>query len=327
MQATLIAESPSFRNVLEKAQRAARSTANILITGESGTGKEVIARFIHQQSSRLKGDFIPLNCSAIPEQLLESELFGYAKGAFTGALGAKPGLFEEAHGGTLFLDEIGDMDLSLQAKILRVLQERKIKRVGENQYRDLDIRFLAATHNDLAESVQKKEFREDLYFRLNVVPLHIPPLRERAEDILPLTDYFIGKFSARHKVPSKVLSTQAKNFIQNHYWPGNVRELENVIERAVVLGRSSEIELGDVYDTSTEGSSVIVFSAFEQLFQKDQRLLSLEEMNKFYIEYALTKNQGAKEKTAKDLGIDRKTLYRKISAKDRSAKIEIQKEI
>lgn len=326
METSLIAESSAFRNILEKAQRAARSTANILITGESGTGKEILARFIHFQSARLKGGFVPLNCSAIPEQLLESELFGYAKGAFTGALGAKPGLFEEAHGGTLFLDEIGDMDLSLQAKILRVLQDRKIKRVGENQYRELDIRFLAATNNDLAESVQKKEFREDLYFRLNVVPLHIPPLRDRAEDILPLTEYFILKFSALHKVPGKVLSLQAKNFIQNHYWPGNVRELENTIERAVVLGRSSVIELDDVFDRSSEGSNVLVFSAFEQLFQKDNRLLSLEEMNKFYIDYALTKNQGAKEKTARDLGIDRKTLYRKTSPKGKNLNIENQKE-
>lgn len=326
METSLIAESAAFRSVLEKAQRAARSTANILITGESGTGKEVVARFIHGQSARIKGGFVPLNCSAIPEQLLESELFGYAKGAFTGALGAKPGLFEEAQGGTLFLDEIGDMDLALQAKILRVLQERKIKRVGENQYRDLDIRFLAATHNDLAESVQKKEFREDLYFRLNVVPLHIPALRDRAEDILPLTEHFITKFSSLHKVPKKVLSVQAKNFIQNHYWPGNVRELENTIERAVVLGRSSVIEIDDVNDGSCDGNNVVIFSAFEQLFQKDNRLLSLEEMNQFYIDYALSKNHGAKEKTAKDLGIDRKTLYRKTLSKDRVPNLENRKE-
>lgn len=320
METSLIADSLAFRAVLDKAQRAARSTANILITGESGTGKEVLARFIHGQSPRLRSGFIPLNCSAIPEQLLESELFGYAKGAFTGALGSKPGLFEEAHGGTLFLDEIGDMDLSLQAKILRVLQERKIKRVGENQYRNLDIRFLAATHNDLAESVQKKEFREDLYFRLNVVPLHIPALRDRAEDILPLAEYFITKFSNLHKVPSKVLSAQAKNSIQNYYWPGNVRELENTMERAVVLGRGSVIELEDISDSSLEESNVFIFSAFEKLFQRDNRLLSLEEMNRFYIDYALSKNQGAKEKTAKDLGIDRKTLYRKT--KDRFSNSE-----
>ncbi|MEN0059471.1 MAG: sigma-54 factor interaction domain-containing protein, partial [Bdellovibrio sp.] len=167
----IIAESPRFREVMERAKKVATSSANVLITGESGTGKEVVARMIHDLSERHENTFVPLNCSAIPDHLLESELFGYARGAFTGAFQAKAGLFEEADGGTLFLDEIGDLDLHLQAKLLRVLQERKIKRVGENHYRDVNIRILAATHNDLSEDIQQKKFREDLYFRLNVIPI------------------------------------------------------------------------------------------------------------------------------------------------------------
>lgn len=305
----VIAHSPRFLKVLDMARRVASSSANVLITGESGTGKEIIARMIHDLSARGTEPFVPLNCSAIPEHLLESELFGYARGAFTGANGTKVGLFEEANGGTLFLDEIGDLDMHLQAKLLRVLQEKKVKRVGENHYRSLNIRILAATNNDLNEHVQKKKFREDLYFRLNVVPIAIPPLRERLEDILPLAEYFLKKYSLKHQIKEKRFSEEVKKYLLHHLWIGNVRELENTIERAVILGVESEITIKDL-----EGGVIqtgCMDGIFERLYQKEGRLLPLEEMCRQYIDYALKVNNGLREKTAKDLGIDRKTLYRK----------------
>lgn len=306
---SIIAESPRFREVLRVARRVASSSANVLITGESGTGKEVIARMIHDMSTRQHHKFVAINCSAIPEQLLESELFGFARGAFTGAMSAKTGLFEEANGGTLFLDEIGDMDLHLQAKLLRVLQEKQIKRVGENHYRPLNIRILAATHCDLNEDVQQKKFREDLYFRLNVVPIEIPPLRERREDILPLACHFLKRFSVKHQIHEKSLSRDVLNFLYDYTWSGNVRELENVIERAVVLSSEKEISLKDL--DCLDKNEVDYVSTFQRLCKKEGRFLSLEEVSQNYIQYVLQANKGAREKTARDLGIDRKTLYRK----------------
>lgn len=305
----IIAHSSAFCDVLDIARRVAKSFASVLLTGESGTGKEVVARLIHELSPRHKGSFVPINCSAIPDQLLESELFGYARGAFTGALTAKAGLFEEAHGGTLFLDEIGDLDLHLQAKLLRVLQERKVKRVGENHYRPLNIRILAATHCDLSEDVVKKKFREDLYFRLNVVPLHIPPLRQRSEDIYPLALYFLQKYSMRYHGYEKRFSSRVAPYLLSLPWRGNVRELENTIERAVVLVAADEIDVKDLAGGFQPMTNPEPF--FAQLYQKEGRLLSLDELNRQYIAYALELNKGAREKTARDLGIDRKTLYRR----------------
>lgn len=308
----IIAHSPYFLAVLEKARRVAASSANVLITGESGTGKELIARYIHDHSERAKEKFIPLNCSAIPEHLLEAELFGHSKGAFTGASAPKLGLFEEAQNGTLFLDEIGDMDLHLQSKLLRVLQEKKVKRVGENHYRPLNIRILAATHNDLARDVQDKKFREDLYFRLNVVPIEIPPLREREEDILPLAKYFLGEFSRRHHEKPVHFQEGIQNFLMSQTWAGNVRELENCIERAVVLCEGDEIRLEHLQGGPLKKPMISGWNRFFDLIrEKEGRLLSLEEFSRHYIEYALHFNNGAREKTAKDLGIDRKTLYRR----------------
>lgn len=305
----IIARSPRFLKVLEVARRVALSSANVLITGESGTGKEIIARMIHDLSPRRKEVFVPINCSAIPDQLLESELFGFVKGAFTGAIASKSGLFEEANGGTLFLDEVGDLELHLQAKLLRVLQDRKIKRVGENHYRPLNIRILAATHHDLSENVQQKKFREDLYFRLNVVPIEVPPLRNRAEDILPLAEYFINKYSIKHQTSQKKISPEAAEYLLGHVWKGNVRELENTIERAVILSIGNELTAKDL--DSGIAKVISLDFVFEKLCEKEGRILSLEEMNRQYIEYALKLNKGMREKTARDLGIDRKTLYRK----------------
>lgn len=314
----IIAHSPCFIAVLEKARRVAATSANVLITGESGTGKELIARYIHEKSAREKEKFIPINCSAIPEHLLEAELFGHSKGAFTGAGAPKTGLFEEANNGTLFLDEIGDMDLHLQSKLLRVIQEKKVKRVGENHYRSLDIRILAATHNDLTLDVQNKKFREDLFFRLNVVPLEIPPLRDRVEDVIPLALHFLRKYSLRHHSRELHFGPEVMSYLKSQVWVGNVRELENSIERAVVLCESDQIEIRHIQG-GTKRSPITLGSwnsLFDRVREREGRLLSLEEFSRQYIEYALQVNKGAREKTAKDLGIDRKTLYRRTQTSD-----------
>lgn len=242
----MIARSPNMLNVISFARRIASSEANVLIQGESGTGKEVIARAIHTNSARSNGPFVAINCSAIPETLLESELFGYAKGAFTGAQDKKIGLFEEANEGTLFLDEIGDLSQPLQAKLLRVLQERQIKRVGENQYRPINVRILAATHKTLETEVQKGNFRQDLFFRLNVIRIDIPALRERRDDILPLADVFLKKFAAKNGSMVRGFSKEAQEYLFSQEWPGNVRELENAIERAVILSQNDLIQPQDL---------------------------------------------------------------------------------
>lgn len=306
----VIAHSPRFLQVLALARQVAASTANVLITGESGTGKEIVARHIHDLSARPGRNFVPINCSAIPESLLESELFGYARGAFTGALNARTGLFEEADGGTLFLDEIGDLDLHLQAKLLRVIQEKKVKRVGENHYRDLHLRIISATHNDLDADVQKKRFREDLYFRLKVVSIRIPPLRERPEDILPLARYFLDKYTRRYQTPAKEWGRDVENFLLTRPWIGNVRELENTVERAVVLSSGSSIPL-KVFEDDQPASESQIEHMFEKLISQEGRVLSLQELNRAYIDFILKLNAGAREKSSRDLGIDRKTLYRK----------------
>ena len=308
----VVGKSPGFLRALDLAKRVASSTANVFIFGESGTGKEVISRTIHNMGNRAKAPFVAINCSAIPENLLESELFGYAKGAFTGAADKKIGLFEEAEGGTLFLDEIGDMNLQLQAKLLRVLQERKIKRIGENQMRNIDVRVISATHKDLKKEVQEGRFREDLFFRLNVIPIRIPPLRERKEDILPLAEFFLKKFAAMNQSKVRNFSKDALENLLSNPWPGNVRELENAVERAVVLSDSTTIEASDLEGFDQGETSPAPSGQFDLKPLADDQIMSADRMMKLYIKHVLEKNKGAKEKTAKDLNIDRKTLYRKL---------------
>ncbi len=304
----IIGKSPGFKKALEFAKRVSNSHSNILITGESGSGKEVIARAVHELGSKKEGPFIPINCSAIPETLLESELFGHAKGSFTGALEKKIGLFEEANNGTLFLDEIGDLSISLQAKLLRVLQERKVKRIGENQYREISARIICATHKDLRREVGEGKFREDLFFRLNVIPIYIPPLRERREDILPLSEHFLKKFSKLNNIFLQGFSPEAIEKLESNPWKGNVRELENTIERAVVL---STTDLILPQDLETDGPNSDLKTELNPIMFKENTM-TLEELSKKYIGYIFDKNKGAKEQTARDLGIDRKTLYRKL---------------
>ncbi len=314
----IIGKSPQFLRVLDLAKRVAPSQANVFISGESGTGKEVIAKAIHNMGPRKKMPFIALNCASIPENLLESELFGYAKGAFTGAVDKKMGLFEEAEGGTLFLDEIGDLSLMLQAKLLRVLQEKQIKRIGENKYRTIDIRILSATHKDLKKEVAEKRFRDDLFFRLNVIEIKIPPLRERKEDIMPLCEFFLNKFSALNNTGLKKFAPQALERIHSYGWPGNVRELENAVERAVVMCASDLIQVDDLPDQSVAGSSHAPSKTggFQFGEGSPEDLMTIDELVKKYIKFVLDKNEGAKEKTAQDLNIDRKTLYRKLREMD-----------
>ena len=300
----LIGKSKAIREVFELTNRVARATANVLITGESGTGKEVIARAIHARGPRSAKPFVALNCSSIPENLLESELFGHVKGSFTGAIANKQGLFEEADGGTIFLDEIGDMDITLQAKVLRVLQDRKIKPVGGNQEKEVDVRVLAATHKDLKKAIQEGRFREDLYYRLNVIPVVIPPLRHRRDDIPLLANHFLAKYAAANNSTVKGFSPEAMAKLVGAHWGGNVRELENIIERVVVLCSSEWIRPEDI-PLLEEGSAEDFFGS------SSGDLPTIEELEKRYIRLVLDKTGGKKEQAAHILGINRRTLYRK----------------
>lgn len=312
----IIGKSEAIRKVIDLAKRVAKSSSTVSIWGESGTGKEVFAKAIHNWSPRSKMPFVAINCSAIPENLLESELFGHAKGSFTGALDKKIGLFEEADGGTLFLDEIGDLNLPLQSKLLRVLQEREIKRVGENQSRPVDVRVIVATHKDLRVEVQEKRFREDLFFRLNVIPMKLPPLRDRREDILPLAEHFLNRYNKLNGANIVGFKKSAKEFLLTQPWRGNVRELENAIERAVVLSTSNEID-ASAFSIFDEPSLSENFLGAEDkknafVFHFGDEVEPLHELEKKYVQFVYERKNHAKELTAKALGIDRKTLYRKL---------------
>lgn len=301
---SIIGKSAVMAEVFETVKRVAPAVANVLISGESGSGKELVARAIHNSGPRKNKPFIPVNCSAIPEQLLESELFGHVRGSFTGAIADKKGLFEEAEGGTIFLDEIGDLNLTLQAKLLRVIQDRQIRAVGDNKLRQIDVRVVAATHRDLKTMVSETTFREDLFYRLNVLPVRVPPLRERPEDIPLLVETFIAKFAAQNNSPVAGITPEAMAALMAHPWPGNVRELENIIERAVVLSRDDLIDQKAVL-----GSAVVqAKQSIDQLFDDNPTLEQIEER---YIKLILGQTHGQKDKAAKILGINRRTLYRK----------------
>jgi DNA-binding NtrC family response regulator len=305
----VVGQSASMQKILDLVDKVAPGTANILITGESGVGKEVIARTIHKKGNRKDAPFIAINCSAIPDTLLESELFGYTRGAFTGAVEKKLGMLEEANNGVLFLDEIGDMSPVIQAKLLRVIQEKKIKRLGENHLRSLDIRIVAATHRDLKAEMEAGHFREDLFYRISVIPIDIPPLRERPEDIFPLAYHFLEIYRSKNRSTVKDFSQAALEKLVRLPWKGNIRELENAIERAVVLSTGDLIEAADLPDADSSKSRVVDLNSF---FEADQHLISLEELSRRYAEYVLKSVKGAKEKAAQILEIDRKTLRRKL---------------
>lgn len=300
----MVGRSAAMSSVFELIKLVASASANVLVTGESGSGKELVARALHNSGPRRLKPFIPLNCTAIPEQLLESELFGHIKGSFTGAVTDKKGLFEEADGGTLFLDEIGDLSPQLQAKLLRVLQDKQIRAVGGNQVKTVDVRIIAATHRDLKSMVKEGKFREDLFYRLNVIPIRVPSLRERIEDVPLLVENFIGKFAVRNESQVRGVSPEAMAVLMAYPWPGNVRELENIIERAMVLTRGEWIEKSAVLDSALEEAKQNV----EQLHADRPTLERLEER---YIKLILQEVDNRKEEAAKVLGISRRTLYRK----------------
>jgi len=282
--------------------------SSVLITGESGTGKEVVARTLHFAGARKDRPFVPINCTAIPEGLLESELFGHVRGAFTGAHATKRGLFEEANGGTLFLDEIGDMGLGLQSKLLRVLQDREIRPVGGNQAVKVDVRIVAATNKDLEKEMDAGHFRRDLFYRLNVIPIHIPPLRERPEDVRPLAEALLAEHAG--DTPKRRLAPSALERLMACPWEGNARELENVIERALALSEDDLIEAddlplgGEIRSSDRQDGSTLLRAAVE-------RRLTLHELGDLYIEEILKQTGGNKVQAAKILGINRRTLYRR----------------
>ncbi len=309
-----IGKSNSISDIVQKVMKVAPSEANILIYGESGTGKEVIAKSIHKYSMRNKGPFIPLDCVSIPAQLLESEMFGHEKGAFTGAEKTKPGVLELAHNGTLFLDEIVELDPRLQAKLLRVLQERKFRRIGGTELLNVNIRIVSATNKDPLKAVKQKLFRQDLYYRLKVVQLTISPLRERKEDIPLLVNHFINVFNPTFPYEIKGISNEAIKFLKNYDWPGNVRELKNVIERAMALADSEILKL-DNLPTELEEDIPIDDESLEELNFKEAKQIFLNKFSKRYIERLLDKYNGNISKTAKSAGISRWTVYRIIEKK------------
>ncbi len=278
----------------------APSTATVLIEGESGTGKELVARYIHQRSGR-KGPFVAVNCAAIPEGLLESELFGYERGAFTGAASSKEGKFELAHKGTLFLDEIGEMSPALQAKLLRVLQEKEVDRLGGKAPKKVDVRVIAATNRDLRKLVDEGEFREDLYYRLAVIPIKLPPLRERKEEIIPLAEHFLKKYSQEYKREISGFTEDALRELEEYHWPGNVRELENVVERAVILCEGDVITKEDLFIEQRKERKP---KSFEDA--------SVDELEKMLLERVLEEAGGDPKKAALILGMDPEIFAYKV---------------
>jgi DNA-binding NtrC family response regulator len=304
----IIGKSPAMQEIFGVIRRLAASSATVLVTGESGTGKELIAKSLHFNSPRKGRPFVPLNCAAIPDTLMESELFGHKRGAFTDARTDRAGLFVEADGGTLFLDEIAELSPTLQAKLLRVLQEGEIRPLGASRAERVDVRVVAATNKDLEARLKSGAFREDLYYRLNVIHIHLPPLRERAEDLLALSDHFLSVCAARAGKEVRGLHEAAKKALLAHGWPGNVRELENTIERAVALCETGIIRAEDLPAAVRERRA----GDADPMQTALARGLTLAEVEREFIQRVLTAEGGNKTKAAQRLGLDRKTLYRKL---------------
>jgi two-component system response regulator HydG len=304
----MIGESAPMRNLFARLSRIADSEATVLITGESGTGKELAARVLHDRSRRREGPFVAVNCAALPEMLLESELFGHTRGAFTDARSARKGLFLQAGGGTLLLDEIGDFPVGLQAKLLRALEERTLRPVGGDREVSFDVRVIATTHRDLESAVEEGRFREDLFFRINVIPVELPPLRERGTDVLLLAQHFINVFSARAGRPVAGLSEAAAAKMLEYAWPGNVRELRNAVERAVALTRYERLAVEDLPEKIRNYRSTnLVIDGTDP-----DGMVTLEELERRYILHVLKSVGENRTVAARVLGLDRKTLYRKL---------------
>jgi len=303
---TLVGQSPAFRALMDTLRQAAPSSATLLLVGESGTGKELAARAIHEFSPRAKGPFVAVNCAALPETILEAELFGVEKGAFTGAVARREGRFERARGGTLFLDEVGEISPSAQVKLLRVLQEGEIERLGGTQTLPVDVRLVAATNKDLKREVAEARFREDLFYRLNVVEVRIPSLASRREDIPLLANHFLRRYAAKNGKPVRAFSRDALQILENYAWPGNVRELEHAVERAVVLTRGEIIEGGDLPDTVRQGP---IGSASQLVLPIGT---PMDEIERRVIHETLRHTKGDKTLAAQLLGIAARTIYRKL---------------
>ena len=323
---SLLGRSPAMAKVFELVRKAARSDANILVQGESGTGKELIARAVHANSPRATKPFVPVDCASLPEQLLESELFGHEKGAFTGAIRTKPGLMESAEGGTLFLDEIGEMPLGLQAKLLRALQERQVRRVGGTGLVDVDVRVVSATNRNLRASIAKNEFRDDLFYRINVIAIELPPLRDRAGDVRLLTHAFMERYG-KERVTG--IDDDALAALERYRWPGNVRELQNVIERACALTDGERLRLADLpdYVLGGGGDHVAAGGAGDDALDaaraaslglplKDAKEQWMSVLEASYLRSLLARHDGNVSAAAKDAGIDRKTFHRLINKYD-----------
>jgi DNA-binding NtrC family response regulator len=302
----LIGKSPSMQKIYDLIERISDTSSNVLITGESGTGKELVAKAIHYNGMRKDGPFIAVNCAAIPEGLLESELFGYKKGAFTDAKSDKRGLILEANEGALFLDEITEMPLVLQAKLLRVIEEKEVRPLGDTNPNSFNIRFICTSNRDFKSVIQQGRFREDLYYRLKVIDIELPPLRERREDIPLLAQHFIRKFSDELKKSVSGITEGALKILLNYAWPGNVRELENIIQRAITLSRDNMIHPEDLPSSLTQGTN-------EDILEKGlKQRYTVDQLEKEYIKKVLLEAGGNKSKAAEILGLDRKTLYRKL---------------
>ncbi|MDY0274050.1 MAG: sigma-54 dependent transcriptional regulator [Desulfomicrobium sp.] len=326
----IIGKSTPLQEVFRVLTKVAPSDSTVLVTGESGTGKELLVRALHRNSKRADKPFVPINCGAIPRELLESELFGHEKGAFTHAIRTKVGRFELAHGGTVFLDEIGEMDLLLQVKILRVLQEREFERVGGSKTIKTDVRIIAATNRNLEEEVGRGNFREDLFYRLNVIPIDLPPLRERGEDVLTLANYFLGRFGKNRPSGTLNLEQQARNILLNYSWPGNVRELENFMERMSILCDGNQIALGDLPEKILKETGIeppprplaATDGAFRWPDLGDLRDYGptlkdfLDQVEDRLLTQALEEAEGVKNRAAEILGIKRTTLIEKLKKKD-----------
>ncbi|MFO0559243.1 MAG: sigma 54-interacting transcriptional regulator [Polyangiales bacterium] len=306
---TIIVASPAMRRVLELVERVARTDTTVLVTGESGVGKERVARLLHTQSNRAAGPFLAINCGAITETLLESELFGHKRGAFTGATADRAGLFEAAGGGTLLLDEVGELSSALQVKLLRVLQEREVRRVGENKARAVDVRVIAATHRDLRGMVAAGTFREDLFYRLRVIEVSVPPLRARREDVLAIARAVLSRAANRLRRSITGFTPSAADALARYEWPGNVRELENAIERAVVLTDGPRVDVGDLPEEVRDRSAVSARKEGQPFVGQ-----TLEQAERALILATLAANDGHQGKTAAQLGIGTATLYRKLRA-------------
>jgi two-component system nitrogen regulation response regulator NtrX len=303
----MIGEAVGIKEVRKIIDTAAGTNARVFITGENGTGKELVAKAIHKNSKRSSKPMVKVNCAAIPDELIESELFGHEKGSFTGAVNRRLGKFEVSNGGTIFLDEICDMSASAQAKVLRVLQEQQFERVGGNEPVTVDVRVIAATNIDVKKAIEEGRFREDLYYRLNVIPIHVPSLTERKDDIPLLTQYFLNAFSEEHGLGEKEITDKAMKFLMKHNWPGNVRELKNIVERLSIMVQADVIDKDDI-------AKYIESDDYEDVMSSDSSTLkqAREEFEKEYITRALKKNEKNITSTAKELGIERTNLHRKV---------------